>query len=255
MSSKRKTLEETVAALRLRFGPNAIKTASSKAKVSCVSTGFRKLDQALDGMAGIPRGHITEILGMPTSGMTTLALKIIANAQAGGDEAAYVDLGATFDPDYAARCDVQLNKLLLVRPPSGQEALQIMQSLIVARGVGILVFDAAPQLLSEPQGAARMSTALRRLIRSLSGSPCALIFLTPLYFGDAHSLAHYPSGFALPHYAALRLLLKKEYWLYRQKNINGYQAQAEVIKNQFGRSGKRATIRITFNGVVRNDGT
>jgi recombination protein RecA len=257
-SRKRKRLEATVATIQRRWGLKALrrgKPVDATAKFPHIPTGFPSLDQALVGIGGIPRGRLTELLGAPTSGMVTLALKIIANAQANGDTAAYVDLGGTFDPDYAARCEVNLTRLLLVRPKTGPEALEIAQSLIAGRGVGVLVFEAVPQLLADPHGFRALATVLRQLPQFLAKSPCAPIFLTPLQFGDVMSTANYPNGFALPHYATVRLLLEKERWLQKGRDIRGYRARVLVLKNKLGAAGKSATISITFNGVVRGDST
>jgi len=254
-----------VAAVQRRWGPKALRKGASRdasvpttsvttAEIPHIPTGFPALDQAL-GIGGVPRGRITEVLGAPTAGMVTLALRIIANAQAAGDTAAYMDLGHTFDPDYAARCGVAPERLLLVRPHNGREALEITHELVASGGTGVLVFDAVSHLMGEPFGAQAMSAALRRITGPLAGSPCVLIFLTPLYFGDAATMHNYPSGFALPHYAAVRLLIEKERWLRRRRDIRGYQARVTVLKNKLGATGQQVTIAITFNGVVEGNGT
>jgi recombination protein RecA len=206
-------------------------------------------------MGGIPRGRITEILARPTSGMTTLALKIITKAQAAGDLAIYLDLGQSFDPDYAVRCGVNLAQLRLIRPPTGQAALEIVQTLIIHQGAGVLVFDSVAHLLAGDQGTQTLAAGARQLVAGLAQSACALVFLTPLNLGGAMSVANYPSGLALPHYATLRLQLKKEKWLYKGRDVRGYEAQVLVLKNQLGRAGQQAKIAITFNGVVRGDST
>lgn len=257
-SRKRKRLESTVAAIQQRWGTKALRRGGQpkpEAGAAHIPTGFPALDQALTGIGGIPRGRLTELLGAPTSGMVTLALKIIANAQTQGDTAAYVDLGATFDPDYAARCEINLARLLLVRPQSGREALEIVQSLVASRGVGVLIFDAVSYLLADTSTSQALAAALNSLPVLLAKSPCAPIFLTPLQFGGAMSAANYPSGFALPHYAALRLLLEKERWLARGRDVRGYEARVVVLKNKLGLAGQSAKIAITFNGTVRGDST
>ena len=123
---KKKRLEATVAAIQLRWGQKALQPAkqafSPTETAPHISTSFPALDQALAGIGGIPQGRLTEILGTPTSGMATLALKIIAQAQSEGHTTAYLDLGRTFDPEYAARCEVNLSHLLLIRPTTGSEA-------------------------------------------------------------------------------------------------------------------------------------
>ena len=246
-----------VSAIQRRWGLRALRRLGQDARatpVPHVSTGFASLDDIL-GIGGIPRGRITEMLAAPTSGMTTIALKVLANAQARGDMAAYVDLSYTFDPDYAARCGVHPSRLLLVRPHHGGEALEIFYRLIASRGIGVLVFDSVSQLMAESQGAQALSAALRQLTNVVAQSPCAAIFLTPLHFGDASSMDNYPSGFALPQYAAVRLLIEKEEWIQKRRDIGGYQARVTVLKNKLGPSGKTASIAITFNGVVDGNGT
>ena len=264
----------TVQAIQKRWGPKAIRkleapragpsdyaqdrhrdeASATTIEVPHIPTGFPDLDKAL-GIGGIPRGRFTEILGAPTSGMATLTLKLIAKAQEDRDTAAYVDLSYTFDPDYAVRCGVSLERLLLIRPHGGREALEIAVSLIAGGGIGVLVFDSVSHLLGETHGPQLMSAALRQLVGVLAESPCALVFLTPLYFGDATSKDNYPSGFALPHYAAVRLLIEKERWIKRRRDVRGYRAKLTVIKNKLAPGGKSATIEITFNGVVNGNST
>lgn len=256
-SRKTKLLDTTVAAIQRRWGPQALRRwgqAIPAAPIPHIPTGFPALDKILE-IGGIPRGRITEILGAPTSGMATLALKAIANAQANGDTVAYVDLSYTFDPDYALRCGVSPDKLLLVRPHSGEEALEILYALIASRGTGVLVFDSASHLVTQSHGPQVLSTVLRRLAGVLTRSPCAAIFLTALHFGDAASMDNYPSGFALPHYATVRLLIEKEEWIRKRRDVRGYRARVTVLKNKLGSPGKSAPISITFNGVVDGDGT
>jgi recombination protein RecA len=258
-SKKRKNLDMAVAVIQRRWGRKALRrlgkeATAAAAPVPHIPTGFPALDKVL-GIGGIPRSRITEMLGAPTSGMATLTLKVLANAQARGDIAAYVDLSCIFDPDYAARCGVNSKKLLLVRPYTGVEALEILYSLVTSRGTGVLVFNSVSHLITESEGPQAFSTALRRLAGALAQAPCALVFLTPLYFGDATSADNYPSGFALPHYAAMRLLIEKEQWIKKRRDVRGYQARVTVIKNKLGPVGKSASIAITFNGVVDGNGT
>lgn len=258
-SKKRKRLQATVTAIQRRWGWQALQRGQQafdpKADVPHFSTTFPALDEALAGIGGIPRGRITEILGEPTSGMVTLALKIVTQAQAQGDTAIYIDLGATFDPDYAARYGVKPSQLLLVRLASGREALDITRDLVTGRGTGVVIFDSVADLLAAAPQTPALTPSLRALPQALAHAHCALIFLTPLQFGHAHSPDNYPSGLALPHWATVRLLLRKERWLQKQGDIRGYQARVLVLKNKFGPAGRSAQIAITFNGVVHGDGT
>jgi recombination protein RecA len=253
-SKKRKRLDKVVSAIQLRWGSKALQQGQqARPAVAAIPTSFPALDQAL-GLGGIPRHSLTEILGAPTSGLRTLALKIMAQAQTQKDNAAYIDLHDTFDPDYAQRCGVNLDRLLLARPSSGSEALGITQSLVASRGVGVLVFDTASHLLADPSSLQTLSAALRQFPRLLSQSPCALIFLTPLPLGTGQS-PPYAGSEALAHTATVRLLLKKEQWLQKRGFVYGYRAQVEVVRNRLGKAGRTARISITFNGVVKGDGT
>jgi recombination protein RecA len=247
--SKKKRLDATVAFIQRRWGSAAIskgKPAQPTVEIPRISTGFTNLDKALVGIGGIPRSRLTEITAEKTAGMTTLALKVIANAQAERDMAAYLDLGATFDPDYASRCGVNLSKLLLVRPQTTQEALEITHSLIASRGVGVLVFDSVTHLLADPITVQLLSATLSKLLPTLSKSPCAAIFLTPLPTPIV--------DFTLPH-TTVRLLFEKERWLNKRRDIRGYEARVSVQKNKLGAAGRSAKIAIIFNGTVRGDST
>jgi recombination protein RecA len=209
------------------------------------------LDKALT-IGGLPRGRISEISGVPTSGMATVALKIIAQDQsqssAGG--AIYIDPAHTFDPEYAVRCGLELSQLILVRPYDMEQALTILADFILSGGVSCLVFDAPASVVTDAQPAQVLSTNLGRLIAPLSQSGCVLLFLTSLPAGTdpetAKSLLS-SVGSALPHYASVRLHIQRERWIYRKRDIRGYQAQVAVIKNKLGPAGQEATIEIIFD--------
>jgi recombination protein RecA len=250
-------LEATVRQLQRRWGPKAIRkleAAKVEAPIPHIPTGFSKLDKAL-GIGGIPRSRITELLGPLTSGKTTIALKIVAHAQDGGDQAAYVDLSQTFDADYAFRCGVNLAQLVIVQPHSAREALAIAHSLVSSQGLGVLVFDSVASMLGESPSPQLLSEALRQLVGGLADSACALVFLTSLCFGGPSSKHNYPSGFALSHYASVRLLVERERWIKRYGDVRGYGAEIEVLKNKLAPAGKRVRVSITFNGTVNGNGT
>jgi recombination protein RecA len=256
-SNKTRRLEMTVATIQRRWGLTALRRLESSppaAPIPHVPTSFPALDKAL-GVGGIPRGKVTEILGYPTSGMSTLALKIVANAQSAGDRAAYIDLGTTFDPDYAVRCGIRLDGLLLVRPANGGEALEIACALIAERAAGVLVFDSASHLRLESHVRRSMSTLMRRLAGGLAGSICAPLFLTQLRLEEVASAGDDYSGLNLPHHAAVRLLIEKEHWLQKRRDVVGYRAKVSVLKNTFGPPGRQVEIEINFHGVVLGNGT
>ena len=254
---KKRKLEMTVAALQDRWGVRAVRRLRDRQVTSIphVPTGFPQLDEAL-GIGGLPRGRISEIVGAPTSGIATITLKIVASAQEQAGTAIYVDPEHTFDPDYAARCGLQLSRLVLVRPYDMRQALAIVQDFVLGGEVNILVFDAPFDLLSDPRQAQILASALSRLIAPLGRTNCALLFLTSLPPKSSPleepqpPVASYPNSSALPHYAAVRLFIQRGRWIYRQRDIRGYQAQIVVAKNKLGAAGKRVSVSITFNGTV-----
>lgn len=253
-SRKRKRLESTVAAIQQRWGSKALQRGQPLSSIPHIPTGFASLDKILHS-GGIPRQRMTEILGAPSAGVVTLALRIAANAQAEGDSVAYVDLSRTFDPDYAARCQLNLTRLLLVRPHSPHEALEISHSLIASRGVGLLIFDSVAELLTDIEHWQAISSILDQMAVTLSNAPAAMLFLAPLSNAKPSTKEIYSGNLALSHYATIRLLIEKERWIRKRQDIRGYRARVMVLKNKLGPAGKRTTIAITFNGVVRGDGT
>lgn len=251
---KWKKLESTVLNIQQRWGPAALRkmerSPGRATTVPHISTSLPGLDAAL-GIGGIPNGRITELLGTPTSGKTTLANIIVANAQRNGSVAAYVDLSQTFDPYYAAKCGIDLHSLVIVQPCSGEEALEMTISLVTSGSVSVLVFDSVSDMLAEYISLGFLSAALGHLAGCTAKSLCALIFLTSLTAGGHSSPANYPSGFGLPYYATMRLLIERERWLRRGSDIRGYSARMTVVKNKLAAPGKRTRIRFVFNGEVK----
>lgn len=248
MTTERKQrLEKTVADLQQRFGRRVIGRGETQ-PVPVVSTGFPTLDAAL-GVGGLPRGRISEIAGTPTSGMATLALHIIAQAQqeTTNHMAAYLDLEKTFDPDYAARCGVDLARLMLVRPYNLPQGLGMLPDFAITGGFSILVVDGPPQLLGDDL-AELLATTLGRLIAPLHHAGFVLLFLSALPPGSPLPDA-YPRGGGLAHYAAVRLLIRRERWLYHQRDVSGYEAQVVVIKNRLAAEGGRATVALDLRGL------
>lgn len=246
-ADKKRRLESTVAALRERWGVHVIqRLGEEKGKpVATIATGFPALDEALGG-GGIPRGRVAEIIGIPTCGMATLALKIVANGQNGGGTAVYLDVDRTLDPDYAARCGVELQRLIIVHPYDARQALAIMHDFVVGGGLSVLVFDAPFRLLAEAEPAEALAQALARLLTPLARSDCALLFLSALPPNSVPSLDAYPGHVTLPHYTAVRLLIQRESWLYHRRDIHGYQAQVAVVKNKLGVAGRQVRLAIDF---------
>lgn len=254
-NDKKRRFEKTISGIQQRYGLKAIQPLKQTAEsIPHLPTGFPDLDAAL-GIGGLPHGRISELIGIPTSGMSTLALKIIASVQGQGGTAVYLDVPHTFDPDYAHRCGVNLRQMMLVRPYNVSQAIAMLPDFAINGGFDLLVFDLPSSLQTTPQYQEQLSSALGRLLAPLSKSGCVLLFLTALPPSSDPSLSTYPSQAALPHYASLRLLLQKERWLYRRQDIRGYEAQVQVIKNKLGPAGHTVPLTITFNGTVKGDGT
>ncbi len=238
-------LEQVIAAIQRRWGTHALRLlgdAATAPAVPVVPTGFAALDAAL-GIGGVPRGRLTEMLGTPTSGMTTIALTLIARAQTQGDLAGYVDLSRTFDAD--------LVSLLLVRPSSAADALEIIQALIASGGVGVLVVDALALLQSVPQDARLLEQALRVLPGVLAASPCAVLALTPLPYSPemARSLAF--TGSLLAHAASIRLHIIREAWLPAEQGPPGCHARISVLKHRLAPTKGDAQVLIRFADEVK----
>lgn len=252
---KKRLLEETIAALQARWGVQAVgrRIPQDIPSIPHIPTTFPELDKALV-IGGLPRGRISEIIGVPTSGMATIALQIISGAQAQVQTAIYIDPDHTFDPAYAAQRGLELNKIILVRPYNTDQALAILRDFILSGGINILVFDMPFSLLSQPQPAQALASTLERIIAPLSQTNCVLLFLTPLptnnkplQNGNKSSLADYPAGAALPHFAAVRLFIQRESWIYKDRDIRGYQAQVVILKNKLGPPGNPISINLTLH--------
>ena len=231
-------VQSTVITVQQRWGSEVLHTFGPlfQKPVPYLATGFARLDLAL-GIGGFPRGHLTEFSGMATSGMGTLALKAIAQAHANSELAAYLDLPNTFDADYAIRCGVEPSDLLVVRPSSPVEAIDMASTLVSTGGASVIVAD----LSCAGRLTADTDSALRRLSRLLVRSGCVFIILSS-------------SDLLGNHQAALRLQIKRERWLYRNSDVSGYRAQITILKNKFAPVCKPASIVIGFSSSVHGDG-
>jgi recombination protein RecA len=247
MSTKRRKLDAVVARLQLEHGPKAIRRASPGEKtptVRRIPTSFAELDAELGG--GLPRGRVTEITGVATSGKVTLAAKVIASAQREREAlAAWVDLNRNCDADYLHRCGVSLDRLLVVRPGGIVDALALILQLVETGAVSVLVLDLTAAAGDRAEDEARVpAEAFARLVTVTAQMPTAVLCLT-------EPGAKRP---ALAHAAAVRLALRRERWLTRGKDVRGYEGQVEVVKNRLGRAGAIIPLRITINGTVRGEG-
>ena len=251
--ARKRKLEMAVTHIHRRFGPRSLvkgrlpAVASAISSVPHIPTGFSQLDHAL-GIRGLPKGRVSELVGLPTSGKTTLALKFLAQAQANSGRVVYIDQGRYFDPDYAHRCGLDLSRLLVGTPYDLREALAMTEALARSGGLSALIFDALDLFWTEPEAVRQLTAMLDRLTVSLTRSGTALLFLHAASVGGSPALS------ALAHYASIRLQIVRERWLRRHGDIRGYEAQVKVLKSRFGPAGRSVTLEIQFNGTVRGNG-
>jgi hypothetical protein len=235
-------LVELVAAAQRRWGVRAlVQSVERMVEPGALPTGIAPLDILLDG--GLPRGRLTEFLGTPTSGMTTIALQALAPTQASGEIGAYLDMRGTFDGAYAAACGVDLPALLLVRPRGLDDALELTEALLTSGGIGLLVIDALT-IVRRVNDAAPLQGALQRLLPAMAPHPGALLVLTPLR--PARLLASAPdlaSPFA--HAAALRLHVVRQAWE-PGAAAPKCSARLTVVKRRGGADGHAVELPITF---------
>lgn len=241
-ANKNSKLEATIGAIQERWGRRTIfrlgEQRDGQARRAPVHSGFAALDAALPG-GGVPRGRIVELAGAPTSGVVTLALRLVAAVQAQGELAAYLDLAQAFDPVYAAQCAVSLEQMLLIYPPDAAQALALAQELVEA-GAGTLVLDfaAAGGQAAVHQNGGRAPNGLPwdRLLAPLARAGALFLVLCPL-----------PARGAIPH-TTLRLHLQRERWLYHRHDVYGYRTRITIAKNRLGGAGQSVQVDITCRG-------
>jgi recombination protein RecA len=265
---RQRQLDTAVATIRRRYGSRALiqgKPATATGGVPHIPTGFSALDRAL-GIGGLPKGRVCELVGPATSGKTTLALKFLDQAQAftgvqagigmpdRGEQVAYVDQALYFDPDYAHRCGLDLSRLLVGTSHDLREALAMTEALIHSGGLAAVVFDALDFLWTDPEAASLLAASLNRLPAALSHSGTTLLILHESSSDDTSPASASLALSALAHYAAVRLQVIREEWIYRQSDIRGYKARVKVLKNRWGPAGRAVTLTIEFNGTVRGNG-
>jgi len=247
-ATKTKALEAALSQIDKAFGKGSVMKLGSREglEVETISTGSLGLDIAL-GIGGVPRGRIVEIYGPESSGKTTLALHIIAEAQKSGGTCAFVDAEHALDASYAKKLGVNIDELLISQPDGGEQALEITDTLVRSGAVDVLVVDSVAALVpkAELEGemgdshmglqARLMSQALRKLTGSISKSRCTVIFINQIrlkigvMFGNPETTT---GGNALKFYASIRMDIRRVGQIKDKENVVGNQTRVKVVKNK-----------------------